>query len=145
MIDKGNGYFITTNQKGDYAIILYNYSHISPLYAQGVLFNVTFLERYNAIVDANSMEADLVLTQIENGDYILTEQIVNRDYGSAFDEWVRMGALPLTSEEEINTLKGRSMPKINKMNIQISNNLLNYYADLKPHEIRLVTIKKQLW
>ncbi|WMJ87321.1 GH39 family glycosyl hydrolase [Anaerocolumna sp. MB42-C2] len=145
LIDKGNGYFITTNQKGDYAIILYNYSHISPLYAQGVLFNVTFLERYNAIVDANSMEADLVLTQIENGDYILTEQIVNRDYGSAFDEWVRMGALPLTSEEEINTLKGRSMPKINKMNIQISNNLLNYYADLKPHEIRLVTIKKQLW
>ena len=91
------------------------------------------------------MEVDLVLNQIENGDYILTEHIVNRDYGSAFDEWVRMGALPLTSEDEISTLKGRSMPKINKLNIQISNNLLNYYADLKPFEIRLVTIKKQLW
>ncbi len=144
LIDSGNGYFITTNQKGDYAIILYNYIHISPLYCQGVLFNVTFLERYNAFVDAESCDFEFSVTNVMNGKYVLTEHIVNRDHGSAFDEWVRMGAMPLTNEEEINVLKGRSMPQITKSKIEISNNYLNYYAELKPHEIRLVLIKKQL-
>jgi hypothetical protein len=53
-----------------------------------------------------------------------------------------MGALPLTTEEEINTLKGHSLPKITKSRIEVTNNHLNYYADLKPHEIRLILIKK---
>jgi xylan 1,4-beta-xylosidase len=145
LIDKGPGYFVTTNQKGDYAILLYNYSHVSPLYAQGVLFNVTFIERYNAIIDNNSLEFDFVLSSVENGSYILTEQIVNRDHGSAFDEWVRMGALPLTTEEEISILKGHSLPRLTKVGMVVTNNSLNYYANLKTEEIRLILINKQPW
>ncbi len=144
LIDSGKGYFITTNQKGDYAILLYNYIHISPLYCQGVLFNVTFLERYNAFVDAQPCDFEFSITNARNGKYIFTEHIVNREHGSAFDEWVRMGAMPLTNEEEIDVLKGRSMPLITKSMVMVNNNYLNYYAELKPHEIRLVLIKKQL-
>jgi xylan 1,4-beta-xylosidase len=144
LIDSGDGYFITTNQKGDYAILLYNYIHISPLYAQGILFNVTFLERYNAFVDSEPIDFEFSMTNAVNGKYILSEHIVNRDHGSAFDEWVRMGAMPLTNEEEIDVLKGRSMPLITKSMVEVSNNYLNYYTELKPHEIRLVLIKKQL-
>jgi beta-xylosidase len=143
LVASGPGYFITTNQREDYVILLYNYIHISPLYAQGVLFNVTFLERYNAFVNPSAMDVDLILTNAENGMYILTEHVVNRQSGSAFDEWVRMGAVPLTTEEEINTLKGRSMPKINKTNIEVSNRRINYYSKLEPHEIRIVEIRKK--
>ena len=145
LLGKGPGYFVTTNQKGDFAIILYNYIHVSPLYAQGVLFNVTFLERYNAFVDPSYMDFDLELNHTENGQYIITEHVVNRESGSAFDEWVKMGALPLTTEEEINTLKGRSIPKINKTNLEVNNKRINYFAKLQPHEIRLVLIKKKLF
>ncbi len=144
LVDSGNGYFITTNQKGDYAILLYNYIHISPLYCQGVLFNVTFLERYNAFVNSEPCDFEFSITNALNGKYVLSEHIVNREHGSAFDEWVRMGAMPLTTEEEIDVLKGRSMPLISKSQLEVSNNYLNYYAELKPHEIRLVLIKKQL-
>jgi xylan 1,4-beta-xylosidase len=112
------------------------------LYAQGVLFNVTYLERYNAFVDPSFMDFDLVLANMENGTYTLTEHIVNRDIGSAFDEWVRMGALPLTSPEETQSLKGRSMPKISKTKIELTNKRMNYYVKLEPHEIRLLEIKK---
>ncbi|MBB2183359.1 helix-turn-helix domain-containing protein [Lachnospiraceae bacterium MD1] len=143
LLDKGPGYFVTTNQKGDYAILLYNYIHISPLYAQGVLFNVTFIERYNAFVDPSPMEFDLVLTNADNSPYTLTEQIVNRQSGSAFDEWVRMGAMPLTTEEEVNLLKGRSMPGLIKSEMEIKNKQINYYAKLEPHEIRLILINKK--
>ena len=143
LIDNGKGYFITTNGRGDYAILLYNYIHISPLYSQGILFNVTFLERYNAFVNSDSCDFEFTLTNTENGKYIMTEQIVNREHGSAFDEWVRMGALPLNAKEEIDILKGRSMPMANKAIISVDNNYINYYAELKPHEIRLITIKKQ--
>ena len=142
LVESGPGYFVTTNHKGDYAILLYNYIHISPLYAQGVLFNVTFLERYNAFVDPSPMDFDLILTNTENGTYTLSEHVVNRQSGSAFDEWVRMGAVALQTEEEINTLKGRSMPKINKTHMEVNNKRINYYAKLEPHEIRLIEIRK---
>ena len=56
-----------------------------------------------------------------------------------------MGALPLNTEEEIDLLKGRSMPKLNKVCMEVTNNSLNYYASLKPHEIRLVLITRQVW
>jgi xylan 1,4-beta-xylosidase len=140
LIAQGNGYFITTNHKGDYAILLYNYIHISPLYGQGVLFNVTFLERYNAFVNPSPLEIDFKLSNTENACYTVTEHIVNREYGSAFDEWVRMGAIALRTEEEINTLRGRSMPRITKTNMEVRNNQINYFATLEPHEIRLITI-----
>ncbi|MCX7772112.1 MAG: helix-turn-helix domain-containing protein, partial [Clostridia bacterium] len=143
LLDKGPGYFVTTNQKEDYVIILYNYIHISPLYAQGVMFNVTFMERYNAFVDQSPMDVDILLTNAENGNYTLTEYVVNRESGSAFDEWVRMGALPLMTEEELSTLKGRSMPRISKTNMDVNNKRINYYAKLAPHEIRLVEIRKR--
>jgi beta-xylosidase len=143
LVDSGKGYFVTTNQKGDYAILLYNYIHISPLYCQGVLFNVTFLERYNAFVNPESCDFEFLISNVSNGNYILTEHVVNRDHGSAFDEWVRMGAIPLTTPEEIEILKGRSMPLITKSELEVNNSFLNYYAELKPHEIRLIIIKKQ--
>lgn len=144
LIERGDGYFITSNQKGDYAILLYNYIHYVPLYAQGILFNVTFLERYNAFKSPEAREFDFALSNVPDGKYIMTEAIVNREHGSAFDEWVRMGALPLTGEEEINTLKGHSLPKIVKSSIEVSNSQLSYYTELEPHEIRLVLIKKKI-
>lgn len=144
LIDSGKGYFVTTNQRGDYAILLYNYVHISPLYCQGVLFNVTFLERYNAFVNPEDCNYEFTILNAENGRYVLTEQIVNREHGSAFDEWVRMGALPLTSEDEIEILKGRSMPLVTKSELMVGSNYIHYYTGLKPHEIRLILIRKQI-
>lgn len=142
-VDQGTGYFVTTDQKGNYVALFYNYIHYSPLYAQGVLFNVTFIERYQAFVNPTPLEVDFKLKDIANGNYIIIEHIVNRESGSAFDEWVRMGALPLNTEEEIITLKGRSIPQISKMNLGVRNQKLNYFAKLEPHEIRLVEIRKK--
>lgn len=143
LVDRGPGYFVTTNQKEDYVILLYNYINISPLYAQGVLFNVTFLERYNAFVDPAQLDVDLTLTNAENGTYTVAEHVLNRQSGSAFDEWVRMGASPLRTEEEINTLKGRSMPKLSITNMDVNNKRINYFAKLEPHEVRLIEISRK--
>jgi beta-xylosidase len=93
-------------------------------------------------VDPAQMDVDLTLTNAENGAYTVTEHVINRQSGSAFDEWVRMGASPLRTEEEINTLKGRSMPKISITNLDVNNKKINYFAKLEPHEVRLIEIRK---
>lgn len=142
-IASGDGYFVTTDQRGNYSILLYNYIPISSVYAQGMLFDVTFLERYKAFVDPSPLKLNLTLSQMEDGRYHMTEQFVNRDYGSAFDEWVRMGAVPLTTEEEVTILKGRSMPLLQKSYVCIEENAFSYLAELRPHEIRLVRISKK--
>lgn len=91
LIDKGNGYFITKSY-GKIQILLYNYEHFNHLFASGETFDMTFIERYTPFSQLGKMEISLELTDIPVKACIIREHIINQASGSAFDEWVRMGA-----------------------------------------------------
>jgi len=144
LVKQGEGYFITKDAETDnYSILLYNYCHFTNLYSQGYNFDVSSTERYNIFVNAVNKEIEFTLIDISNGDYIISEQIVNRHSGSCFDEWLKMGATPLDTKEEIDTLKQLSTPTIIKKMCTIDNHLLVYTGNLEPHEVRLIQIKKK--
>lgn len=134
------GYFLTTDGLGNYTILLYNYNHYSGFYAQGILFDASPESRYDVFGDTHTMEAALTLEQVSGPAYQCREQIVNREYGSCYDEWVRMGAEPLTTPEEVALLKARSVPMLQKSILQAKDGRLHYFAHLAAHEIRLVKL-----
>jgi xylan 1,4-beta-xylosidase len=139
-VSKGDGYFVT---KGDdrYVILLYYYVQISDLYAQGVTFNTTFTERYHPFDHANDRMVDFVLSNMEDGTYLVTEHIVNRHYGSVFDKWLEMGGLELKKQEDVETLRQLSAPMVHKKQVTITDNLLPYSVTMEPLEIRLIEIE----
>lgn len=142
IVSCGQSYFLTKNGTGDYALMLYNFIPVSSMYADGLLFNVNPLERYNAFSKPGILPVDIRLTSISNGNYQVTEQFINREHGSAFDTWVNMGAFPLRTPADIEILKRGSQPGSNIFSIDISDTTYRYQAELQAHEIRLVIFRR---
>ncbi len=141
IVEQGEGYFITKEKgKDNYSIILYNYCHISDLYGNGFYFNVSSADRYNVFSNAAAKEFIFSLAGLANGEYTMTEQLVNRRYGSCYDKWVEMGAVSLETPEEVEALKHLSHPLLKKTFRSVSNQTLDYEAILEPHEVRLIQI-----
>lgn len=139
LIAKGNGYFITKSHR-KIQMIAYNYEHFNHLFAQGETFDMQFTERYTPFNKLGTMELSLELCDLKTSSCVIREQIVNQSFGSAFDEWIRMGAQPL-SENDIEYLKNVSVPKLQVRKEIVENNSIFYNAFLEPLEIRLIEIE----
>ncbi len=144
LVQQGEGYFITKEtDKDNYSIILYNYFHFSELYSKSLNFNISFTDRYHVFTNTAVKEFSFTLTDLTDGEYIMTEHIVNRHYGSCFDKWVEMGATSLDGPDEIQALKNLSTPLFKKAFYQVTNQVFEYSSNLEPHEYRLIQITKK--
>lgn len=142
LVEQGDGYFITKGN-GKYVIILYNYQHYTDLYAEGITFNATARERYNAFIESPSTKINLTLTNLDNGVYNIMENYVNRKYGSVFDKWIEMGGVEPETNEETDTLRSLSVPMTARTKREVNDKTLQLLTFMEPHEIRLIEISLQ--
>lgn len=141
LLGKGECWFVT-RQGESYRILLYNYRHFSHLYAQGERFDMTFTERYTPFSPEQPLDVNLSIRDVEDGEYMVTETVINRSSGSSFDQWAAMGAVELTEPHELETLAARSTPAINKYKAKAENGVLRLDAMLDMLEIRLIVINR---
>lgn len=139
-IGKGDGWF-ATKQGNRYIIIMYNYRHFSRLYALGERFDMTFTDRYTPFDPVQHLDVHLTLNDVKNGKYLIRETVLNRKSGSAFDQWVDMGALELDTEQELRTLEALSTPFCSKYTTEATNHTLELDALLDMLEVRLLSIE----
>ena len=139
LIAQGDGYFITKNGE-EIVMILYNYQHFNYLYATGETFDMTFTKRYTPFSKLGGKRIDLTLKGFSS-DCLVKESIVNQHHGSAFDEWVAMGAQKL-DEEGLDYLKHVAYPKELRSVIKIEDGKLPLSFYLQPLEVRLIRIKE---
>ena len=139
MIEKGDGYFITKAHKS-IQIILYNYEHFNHLFAAGETFDMTFTKRYTPFSQLGKMSATLELCDIPAKTCSVKEYILNQQYGSAFDEWVRMGA-PKLNNESLEYLKQICIPKLVIRTETFENGVLKIHSNLEPLEVRLIEVE----
>lgn len=139
LLAKGNGYFITKKERS-IQILLYNYKHISTLYASGELFDMTFFQRYKPFPDQSKKKFIIPLTHLENKDYLITDHILNQYHGSVFDTWIEAGALPLDNIDEYSYLNSASVPMYKKQKHHCMDATLTISRELEPHEVRLIEI-----
>lgn len=137
---KGDGWF-ATKQGNRYIIIMYNYRHFSRLYALGERFDMTFTDRYTPFGPVQHLDVHLTLNDVKNGKYLIRETVLNRKSGSAFDQWVDMGALELDTEQELRTLEALSTPSCSKYTTESTNHTLELDALLDMLEVRLLSIE----
>lgn len=137
---KGNGYFVS---KGESTItmILYNYSHFSSLSMTPVV-NGTNQNRYIYFSSMDNAQFEVYLEDIpaNYNSCSVKELFINQQYGSSYDAWENMGAVPLTTANELALLKTRSEPGSYLHRETITDQTLHYQTQLLPFEIRLVVI-----
>jgi xylan 1,4-beta-xylosidase len=140
LIDSGEGYFITKSIDA-YQIITYNYVHYGNLFASGELFDMTETNRYTPFDMSNRLQFQIKLTDLDNGNYCIKELFVNREYGSAYDIWLKMGAVPL-DPSDVEIIKGYCVPGMYKQYRLIGTGFYEYSPVLEPLEIRFAEIKR---
>ena len=139
---RSEGCFVTRTKDG-YAAILYHYQHFSSLYAKGYLLDTSPDERYGAFPERGDRLVTLTLENIEDGTWNVTEYILNRKYGSAFDAWLDMGAVEPRCEEELAYLRALARPALRCTEATVRGGTLLYEAPLAPHEVRLLRLHRK--
>lgn len=135
LLSKGDGYFVT-EQDGKYIVLLYNYAHYSAAYSEEVGINTSYTDRYSVFPENGIKEYSFSFPQTQ-GEYLAVHRIMNREHGSAFDNFVDMGAVEPLSVEETEYLRDRTCPKITK---EILPAPFSLNISLQPFEIRLIEI-----
>ena len=119
----------------------YNFRHFNYLYANGERFDMTETDRYTVFADSEPVMISLCLSDIPQGNYKISETYVNRTHGSAFDQWGSMGALELTTPQEIDWLKKSSVPGFHQKIVSVnSDEILELDVTLELLEVRLIQI-----
>lgn len=140
LIESGDGYFITKSIDA-YQIITYNYVHYGNLFAAGELFDITPTNRYTSFDMSHQLQFSITLSDLDNGNYSIKEFFVNREYGSAYDIWLKFGAVPL-DPNDVEIMKGSCVPGFHKEYRLINSNVYEYSPILDPLEIRFAEIKR---
>ncbi len=138
LLEKGDGYFVTKTKEG-IQIFIYHYVHYDLMYRYRHASNMNQLERYNVFNQTESKVLHIQLKGLEVGEYIKRQYSVSPKGGSAYDEWLHMGAPEGMTIEELSYLKTRSRPEYFVEKVKIEG-LFTIKVVLVPHEIQVITL-----
>jgi beta-xylosidase/AraC-like DNA-binding protein len=142
LVEKGQGYIVTTNGKYDYQILLYHYCHPTDHYC---LCGDSVLNKDNIndiFGDAEKKSISIRLNGISPGKYRIKKLTLNSRYGSVLDQWNKLTDVYDLSPEEINHLKNTSQPAMSIFYYEASNDI-TVNADMDVNEICIFLIKRQ--
>lgn len=140
LVAEGDGYFITSS-KGEIQIFIYNYCHYDTLYRYRHTTHLTQTERYNVFNIRNPRQYHIRLDGFTPGVYTERRYSVGPAGGSAFDEWLNMGAPKEMRPEEWAYLESRSLPLFQMQSMQLTANYV-VNAVVQPHEVQLILLTR---
>lgn len=141
IIEQGEEY-IVTKDGDDIQILAYNFAYFDELFMSGDTSALTNTERYLVYEDKSLKEVEVNIVGL-SGHHKITRYQLNRDHGSVFDEWLKMGNPENMTQEEINYLKGKAYPGITIEYVDID---VKYTQSLSipVHGVELIILEKQV-
>lgn len=141
IIEQGEEYIVTKNGES-IQILAYNFAYFDELFMNGDTSALTNIERYLVYEDKPRKEVELNIKGL-SGYYKITRYELNREYGSAFDEWVKMGVPENMTNEEIEYLKGRARPNMTIDYMDIAGEY-SQILSIPVHGVELIMLEKQM-
>lgn len=141
IIHKGDEHIIT-RKNDDIQILSYNYAYFDDLFISGD--NSALSEKSRDMV-YEEKEANVLKINMEDlhGYYKVTKYKLDKENGSAFDNWIRMGAPDEMGVDEIEYLKSVSKPKMTVEYLELDGS----YKDriyTQVHGVDLVILEKKI-
>ncbi|MCK8824027.1 GH39 family glycosyl hydrolase [Fuchsiella alkaliacetigena] len=139
VIEEGENYIVS--KSGDnIQILVYNYSYLNKLYIQEGHSAVSENNRYQAFEKTDTLKMKIKISNIK-GKYKLKRYFLNRDNGSAFDEWISLGSEQQLTDEEIKYLTAKSYPGM-KIRYIDSQGEFKVSSELEAHGVELILLNK---
>lgn len=141
IIDRGEDYIIT-REGDDIQILAYNYVYFDNLFLKGDISALDNKKRYEIYEEKLTREVEINIRGL-SGKYKITRHELNREHGSVFDEWIKIGAPERMSKEEIEYIDGISRPKITIEYMNIEGEYRNTIY-IPVHGVELIELKKRI-
>ena len=140
IIDQGENYIITCKED-DIQILLYNYAYLNQSYRNGDYSIIDEYNRYHVFENKDPLKFQFKFSGLI-GKYKLSHYHLNRDSGSAFDQWIKMGAPSDLNNHEIKYLKNKSFPDLMIDYLDLKGEY-NLEAEVERHGIEFYLLRKQ--
>lgn len=98
-----------------------------------------YTRRYTPFNKSGNMELSLEFTDVDCSKITVRESVINKSNGSAFDEWIKMGAKNL-NREDVEYLKSICHPSVHTSDKEVNDEKFTIDAHLEPLEVRLIEI-----
>lgn len=145
IVERGDGYVITCSENRDrIAIILYNYCY----YNMKVHLNHSLpveeqltVDRYYGFLDSGIKSFQLHISGIQGGIYQSENVTINREHGSSYDRWLRIGSPRKLSAEMLDYLKKTSLPEYQYGQVKVEESGTLLISEiLDAHEVKMIRI-----
>lgn len=133
---------IITRSGEDIQILVYNFAYFDDLFLKGDISAINHKIRYDIYQEKPLKELELIIKGL-SGNYKITRYELNKDQGSVFDQWLKMGAPENMTQEEIEYLKGISKPKITIQDRIIEEDY-HINSRIPVHGVELITMEKKI-
>ncbi len=142
LLDRGDGYCLTQQPADDcYQLLVYHYCHYDQLYRQNDTSAIDAYNRYSVFEDKGSLELSVCLNGLADGTYRIRSYVINREHGSAYDQWVEMGSQLHITPQDVQYLNECSIPRQQVREERIDANW-QLICRLAPHEVQLYELKR---
>jgi len=139
IIDKGDGYVITSNSIDSYQILLYNYQHPKETYCTQYQSDLNYHQIDEIFNEPEYQDISISLKNLVKGHYKIKTYLISEEHGSILNEWIKLGGIKNLSSNEISYLRNITQPSMHvKYSKETEEILINEV--LKPFEVKLIQI-----
>lgn len=111
VVTSGTNYIITSKGSESIQILIFNYSHPTSV-TLSKLDHTNLPSQINELfVDTSEMNYRFILKDIPTGTYRFKTHILNKDFGSVLDHWIKLGTNIRLNKNEIEYIQNLSRPK----------------------------------
>ncbi|AFH60783.1 GH39 family glycosyl hydrolase [Paenibacillus caseinilyticus] len=140
LVERGEGYCLTSSADGAYQLLVYNYCHFDRLYMRNDTSAIDSHNRYGVFADTGRLELTVKLEGLPAGKVEIRSRSVSREQGSAYDLWLDMGAPEELTPADIRYLDSGSLPRQQVKVVEASDGL-TVKCSLSSHEVQLLCIR----
>lgn len=137
IVTKGECFIVTKKQNGSFQILVYNYCDFIASNINCDQNETSMEERYNVFYE-KILDFCLLLKGLM-GRFQQKIYRINKESGSAFDEWLKIGAPKIMTTEEINYIKNKSIYSYYIDEVYVEGNFRIHHK-LQPHEVLLIEL-----
>lgn len=134
--------YIVTKKDDSIQILAYNYAFFDELFLYGDVSALTHKDRYSIYENKPLKEIEFTLNGLE-GDYKITSYKLNKEHGSVYDEWIKLGAPENMHLEEIGYLQGISKPKMEIRELKLKGRYKDR-INIPVHGAELIILEKKI-
>jgi len=140
ILAKGDG-FVVTRRGSAVQILLWNFAYYDTLFRNGDISALDRIRRYDVFEQKLPLLFKLKLEGV-SGKYKAVRTRLNRESGSVFDAWVRMGAPENMSQDDVKYLKTASIPQRIVESLD-NDKRLEVQAQVPVHGVELIELCKE--